>query len=121
MGAFLVRRVLSGLLLVAMLTFLTFVVFNEIPTNPACLVVACGPLAAGRQLGRARDPSVRPRDHDSRSRQQPAPFLLGGVLPIDGQGARDTGVLGWFGDDLERLRRAGRLGEAPAHPLVRLR
>ncbi|MDX6476302.1 MAG: peptide/nickel transport system permease protein, partial [Gaiellaceae bacterium] len=43
MAAFLVRRVLSGLLLVAVLTFLAFFVFNEIPTNPACLVVACGP------------------------------------------------------------------------------
>jgi peptide/nickel transport system permease protein len=43
MAAFLVRRVLSGLLLVGLLTFLTFFVFNEIPTNPACLVVACGP------------------------------------------------------------------------------
>jgi peptide/nickel transport system permease protein len=58
--AFLVKRLLSGLLLVATLTFLTFVVFNEIPTNPACLVVACGPhttttdaqiLAADHQLG----------------------------------------------------------------------
>jgi peptide/nickel transport system permease protein len=43
MGAFLIRRVLSGLLLVGLLTFLTFFVFNEIPTTPACLVVACGP------------------------------------------------------------------------------
>jgi peptide/nickel transport system permease protein len=43
MLAFLVRRVMSGLLLVGLLTFLTFFVFNEIPTNPACLVVACGP------------------------------------------------------------------------------
>jgi peptide/nickel transport system permease protein len=43
LAAFLVRRVLSGVLLVAVLTFLTFFVFNEIPTNPACLVVACGP------------------------------------------------------------------------------
>jgi peptide/nickel transport system permease protein len=60
MAAFLVRRVLSGLLLVGLLTFLTFFVFNEIPTNPACLVVACGPhttttdaqiLAADHQLG----------------------------------------------------------------------
>jgi peptide/nickel transport system permease protein len=43
MAALLTRRLLSGLLLVSLLTFLTFVVFNEIPTNPACLVVACGP------------------------------------------------------------------------------
>jgi peptide/nickel transport system permease protein len=43
MTAFLVRRLLSGLLHVGVLVFLTFVVFNLIPTNPACLVVACGP------------------------------------------------------------------------------
>jgi peptide/nickel transport system permease protein len=43
MAAFLARRVLSGLLLVGTLVFLTFFVFNEIPTTPACLVVACGP------------------------------------------------------------------------------
>ena len=43
MGAFVVRRLLTGVLLIALLTFLTFFVFNEIPTNPACLVVACGP------------------------------------------------------------------------------
>jgi peptide/nickel transport system permease protein len=60
MGGFILKRLLSGLLLVAMLTFLTFLVFNEIPTNPACLVVACGPhttttdaqiLAADHRLG----------------------------------------------------------------------
>jgi peptide/nickel transport system permease protein len=43
MGAFVLRRVVSGFILVAVLIFLTFFVFNEIPTNPACLVVACGP------------------------------------------------------------------------------
>lgn len=43
MTVFVLRRVLSGLLLVALLTFLTFFTFNEIPTSPACLVVACGP------------------------------------------------------------------------------
>ena len=60
MVVFLLRRVLSGLLLVGALSFLTFFVFNEIPTNPACLVVACGPhttttdamiQAADHQLG----------------------------------------------------------------------
>jgi peptide/nickel transport system permease protein len=56
-GAFLVRRVLSGVLLVAMLTFLTFVVFNEIPTNPACLVVACGPHTT------TTDAQIREADH----------------------------------------------------------
>jgi peptide/nickel transport system permease protein len=43
MGVFLFRRALSGLMLVALLTFMTFFVFNVIPTNPACLVVPCGP------------------------------------------------------------------------------
>lgn len=43
MATFLVRRALSGLLLVVLLVFLTFFVFNEIPTTPACLVVVCGP------------------------------------------------------------------------------
>jgi peptide/nickel transport system permease protein len=57
MGAFLVKRLLSGLLLVATLTFLTFVVFNEIPTNPACLVVACGPHTT------TTDAQIRDADH----------------------------------------------------------
>ncbi|HEX4678299.1 MAG TPA: ABC transporter permease [Gaiellaceae bacterium] len=57
MVAFLVQRVLSGLLLVALLTFLTFVVFNEIPTNPACLVVACGPGST------TPDAQIRNADH----------------------------------------------------------
>ena len=55
--AFFLRRVLSGLLLVALLTFLTFVVFNEIPTNPACLVVACGPHTT------TTDAQIRAADH----------------------------------------------------------
>src|SRR5262249_18344098 len=57
MAAFLVRRLLSGLLLIALLTFLTFVVFNEIPTNPACLVVACGPHTS------TTDEQIREADH----------------------------------------------------------
>jgi peptide/nickel transport system permease protein len=57
MAAFLLRRVLSGLLLVAVLTFLTFFVFNEIPTNPACLVVACGPHTT------TTDAQIRDADH----------------------------------------------------------
>ena len=57
MAAFLVRRVLSGLLLVGLLTFLTFFVFNEIPTNPACLVVACGPHTT------TTDAQIRDADH----------------------------------------------------------
>jgi peptide/nickel transport system permease protein len=56
-AAFLVRRVLSGVLLVAALTFLTFFVFNEIPTNPACLVVACGPKTT------TTDAQIREADH----------------------------------------------------------
>ena len=43
MTVFILRRVLSGVLLVLLLTFLTFFTFNVIPTSPACLVVACGP------------------------------------------------------------------------------
>jgi peptide/nickel transport system permease protein len=43
MFTFAARRGLSGAVLIASLTFLTFLVFNAIPTNPACLVVACGP------------------------------------------------------------------------------
>jgi peptide/nickel transport system permease protein len=58
MAAFLLRRVLSGLLLVALLTFLTFFVFNEIPTNPACLVVACGPHTT------TTDAQIRAADHE---------------------------------------------------------
>jgi peptide/nickel transport system permease protein len=57
MAAFLLRRALSGLLLVGLLTFLTFVVFNEIPTNPACLVVACGPHTT------TSDAQIRDADH----------------------------------------------------------
>ena len=57
MGAFFVRRLLSGLLLVVLLTFLTFFVFNEIPTNPACLVVACGPHTT------TTDAQIRAADH----------------------------------------------------------
>lgn len=57
MIVFLLRRVLSGLLLVALLSFLTFFVFNEIPTNPACLVVACGPHTT------TNDAMIRAADH----------------------------------------------------------
>ena len=57
MTAFLLRRILSGLLLVFALTFLTFFVFNEIPTNPACLVVACGPHTT------TTDADIRAADH----------------------------------------------------------
>jgi peptide/nickel transport system permease protein len=57
MAAFLIRRALSGLLLVAALVFLTFFVFNEIPTTPACLVVACGPKTT------TNDAQIRDAEH----------------------------------------------------------
>ncbi|HZO34595.1 MAG TPA: ABC transporter permease [Gaiellaceae bacterium] len=43
MAAFVVRRLLSGLGLILLLAFLTYLVFEVIPVNPACLRVACGP------------------------------------------------------------------------------
>jgi peptide/nickel transport system permease protein len=58
MAAVVVRRLLSGVLLVALLSFLTFFVFNEIPTNPACLVVACGPHTT------TTDAQIRVADHE---------------------------------------------------------
>jgi peptide/nickel transport system permease protein len=57
MTEFVLRRVLSGVLLIALLTFLTYFVFNEIPTNPACLVVACGPHTT------TTDAMIRDADH----------------------------------------------------------
>ena len=57
MTVFILRRVLSGMLLVLLLTFVTFFVFNEIPTNPACLVVACGPKTT------TTDAMIRAADH----------------------------------------------------------
>ncbi len=57
MAAFLLRRLLSGLLMILTLTFLTFFVFNEIPTNPACLIVACGPHTT------TTDADIRAADH----------------------------------------------------------
>jgi peptide/nickel transport system permease protein len=43
MGAYIVRRVLSGVVLVFAITLVTFAVFRLIPQIPACIVVACGP------------------------------------------------------------------------------
>ncbi|MBA3843231.1 MAG: ABC transporter permease [Actinobacteria bacterium] len=57
MLAFATRRALSGLLLIASLTFLTFLVFNTIPTKPACLVVACGPHTS------TSDAEIKAADH----------------------------------------------------------
>src|SRR5436305_7520864 len=85
MTAFLVRRVLSGLLLVALLTFLTFVVSNEIPTNPACLVVACGPHTT------TTDAQIREADH---------------TLGID------RSVFVQYGDFVRKLVRRGDFGRA---------
>ncbi|MCW2963034.1 MAG: transporter permease [Actinomycetia bacterium] len=41
MLAFVVRRLLSGVLLIVLLTFVTFFVANEIPQNKACIVMHC--------------------------------------------------------------------------------
>jgi peptide/nickel transport system permease protein len=57
MAPFLLRRLMSGAALVAMLTFLAFVIFNTIPTNPACLVVPCGPHTT------TNDADIRAADH----------------------------------------------------------
>jgi peptide/nickel transport system permease protein len=84
-AAFLLRRALSGLLLVGLLTFLTFFVFNEIPTNPACLVVACGPHTT------TTDAQIRDADH---------------ALGID------RSVFVQFGDFAWKLVRHGDLGTA---------
>jgi peptide/nickel transport system permease protein len=43
MSGYVVRRLLTGLVLLLSLTFVTYLVFYTIPTNPACLVVDCGP------------------------------------------------------------------------------
>lgn len=60
MGAYVVRRIGSGLLLIILLTFLTFAVYDLIPVDPACLRIDCGPgnhstpadfAAADHQLG----------------------------------------------------------------------
>ena len=43
MAAYAVRRIGSGLLLILLLTFVTFAVYELIPVNPACLRIDCGP------------------------------------------------------------------------------
>jgi peptide/nickel transport system permease protein len=43
MGAYIVRRLLSGLLLIFAVTLVTFAVFRLIPQVPACVVLPCGP------------------------------------------------------------------------------
>jgi peptide/nickel transport system permease protein len=99
---FILRRILSGILLIGVLTFLTFFVFNEIPTNPACLVVACGPhttttdamiRAADHQLGIDRSVFVQYGDWvwhvvrggdfgESWTAKQKVGGMLGGALPV---------------------------------------
>jgi peptide/nickel transport system permease protein len=60
MLAYAVRRIASGLVLVLLLTFLTFAVYQLIPVDPACLRIDCSPgnhssaadfAAADHQLG----------------------------------------------------------------------
>lgn len=43
MTTYVVRRLLSGLLLVFAVTLVTFAVFRLIPQTPACIVLPCGP------------------------------------------------------------------------------
>jgi peptide/nickel transport system permease protein len=43
MWPYIVRRVLSGLVMLFAITLLTFAVFRLIPLTPACIIVACGP------------------------------------------------------------------------------
>jgi peptide/nickel transport system permease protein len=57
MAGFVVRRLLSGLGLVLLLTFLTYLVFEVIPVDPACLRVACGPNT------HSTDADLRAADH----------------------------------------------------------
>jgi peptide/nickel transport system permease protein len=102
MGAFALRRVVSGFILIAVLILLTFFVFNKIPTNPACLVVACGPhttttdamiKAADHRLGIDRPVLTQYADYawhilrhgdfgTAWTRQQPVRAMLGAALPV---------------------------------------
>ncbi len=43
MWAYIVRRVLAGLLMLFAMTLLTFAFFRLIPLSPGCLIVPCGP------------------------------------------------------------------------------
>ena len=57
MAAYIVRRLLSGLVMILLLTFLTYLVFEAIPVDPACLRVACGPNT------HSTDADIRAADH----------------------------------------------------------
>ena len=43
MPAYIVRRLLSGLLMLFAITLVTFAIFRLIPLPPGCLLVPCGP------------------------------------------------------------------------------
>jgi peptide/nickel transport system permease protein len=53
MLAFVVRRLLSGVLLIVLLTFVTFFVANAIPQNKACIVMACTPQTTRAEMDAA--------------------------------------------------------------------
>lgn len=57
MAPYIVRRLLSGLVMILLLTFLTYLVFEVIPVDPACLRVACGPNT------HSTDADLRAADH----------------------------------------------------------
>jgi peptide/nickel transport system permease protein len=68
MGAYVVRRLLSGVVLVFAITLVTFAVFRLIPQVPACIVVPCGPhtttsdaqiRAANHRIGADRSVAVQ--------------------------------------------------------------
>ena len=57
MGAYIVRQLLSGVVLVFAITLVTFVVFRLIPQVPACIIVPCGPHTT------TSDPQIRAANH----------------------------------------------------------
>ena len=57
MGPYVVRRLLSGVVLVFAITLVTFVVFRLIPQVPACILVPCGPHTT------TSDPQIRAANH----------------------------------------------------------
>src|SRR5205085_11363696 len=68
MWPYIVRRLLSGLVMLFAVTLMTFAVFRLIPFTPACIIVPCGPhtttndaqiRAAEHQLGTDRPVPVQ--------------------------------------------------------------
>jgi ABC-type dipeptide/oligopeptide/nickel transport system permease component len=57
MGAYIIRRLLFGVVMVFAITLVTFAVFRLIPQVPACLVVPCGPHTT------TGDPEIRAANH----------------------------------------------------------